>query len=213
MEIIDFLNKEIDNIRVSKIIGICGKKRSGKDTFCKTIKRYNSSFNIVSFAGPLKDGLSVVFDIPRDDFDNQDKKEIEKYNINIDNYINELSDYFQISLKEKGLVAKSIRELMQYIGTEYVQSIDKEFWAKKLISKISPGSHILISDVRFTSEANIIKQNNGIIIRINRIGTNNNDNHLSETGIDEFIPQICLNINDGDFDTMNKLAYIFAHYL
>ena len=39
-------------------------------------------------------------------------------------------------------------------------------------------------NVRFQNEADLDKKHNGLLIKVNRPGQNNNDNHISETGID-----------------------------
>lgn len=210
MEISDFLNKNIDNIRLFTVIGVTGTKGSGKDTFCKLIKQYNNSFEIKSFAGPLKDGLSKIFSIQREYFDDQSMKEVELFKINIDEKLKEIEDYFQIKLDKKELVATTVRQLMQFVGTEYVQSADKEFWAKRLISGIKPGQNTLISDVRFFAENKIISDNGGFLIRINRIGREVKDSHKSETEQFEMTPLVVLNVNDGDFETLKRAARIFA---
>lgn len=68
--------------------------------------------------------------------------------------------------------------LIKGIGT-------KEEWSKEYVAPILP--KWLVTDCRFINEADTFKEHGGLIFRINR-NIESNDNHPSETGLDDYMP-------------------------
>lgn len=166
------------------IIGLIGNKRVGKDT-CADILVNKYDFIKLAFADPIKDVAKVLFDL---DVNNDNKKE-------------EITEY-GISLRE--FYQKFGTELMQKDIYKYFPNMEfkipkKMFWIIKLFNKIESYKkkgyqHFVISDVRFIHEANYIKKNGGILIKISRT-TNQIDNHISEQET-QLIKDIDLLINN-----------------
>ncbi len=156
-----------------ELIGITGKKYHGKDTIGNIFKKYG--YVQLSFAQPLKDACKIIFHF-NDDQLNGDKKEI-------------IDDYWQTTP----------RSILQFVGTELfrdqlhkvIKFIDKDIWVKSLEKQIEllklndKNVKIVVTDVRFNNEIELIKKLNGKIIRVTR---NNNfnyfDSHISENEID-----------------------------
>lgn len=121
-----------------KIIGIVGKKRSGKDTVADYLVQ-NYGYIKLSFASPLKEIIKTLFDFD-DEQINGNEKEI-------------IDDYWNITP----------RRAMEYIGTnvfrknisELIPNIGENFWSDILYNKCKKISEknndvkIVISDVRF----------------------------------------------------------------
>lgn len=144
----------------TKIIGIAGKKKVGKDLVCDYIKELLAPklVNRIAFADALKGevarGCSVtgkeIVDIP---------------------FIEKNKDAF--------------RMILQGWGTDFRRNLcDKNYWILKLKDTIdNTPSHIyavVIPDVRFLNEAYWIKSIGGTVIQVSRrIGLV--DNHISET--------------------------------
>ena len=65
----------------------------------------------------------------------------------------------------------TIREVLQWHGTDYRREQDPDYWVKKMKSTIYQRTcgrpiNIIIDDVRFVNEAEMIKKGGGILIRI-----------------------------------------------
>ena len=160
------------------IIGFAGKARSGKDTAGKyLVDKYQ--FAHYYFAKPLKDAAKIMFHLT-------DK---------------------QVEQKEKPAEpwGKSPRELYQKLGTDVARSIDVNVWVKgaEIFKKENPGRSIVITDVRFSNEAEWIRNQGGIVVYLNSEtrGITNHTAHSSENGLKDSDIDIILQ-NDG---TINEL--------
>lgn len=195
------------------IIGIAGQLNSGKDTVASMINYihqqgvtkasyrdwqmsqsyYDTNFKhkIIHFADPLKDCLSIIYNIPREYFDDRIKKDEEYYLLNERVFINKESfkdKYHEITiedLKEHSLnellydtinnIGIKIRTLMQYYGTEICRNhLDQQIWIKSVMGKAANIADryglCIIPDVRFNNEADSIMNCSlyGGVIKINR---------------------------------------------
>lgn len=152
------------------IIGLLGQKSVGKDTVADYIHtKYD--FTEKKIAGPLKDSIGKLFGFNEDQL-NGDLKE-------------EIDSYWKITP----------RMVLQFFGTEIMQEkindilpVERKFFVKcfdRWYSSQNTQSNIVISDIRFQHEVDYIKENNGIVIKINRDTIKDNfSTHISELGID-----------------------------
>lgn len=209
------------------LIGITGNKGAGKDIAANMLKYiiqassyykkdgidYNVYKNIIintdytpkihHFADPLKDVISILFNINRSDLDDRDKKDVLFYNIknriyrnaseltNDDILINEFkqNDISRpIMVKHYKYINQDnvyirLRALLQFVGTNIFQNVfGKNVWINSIIGNLT-GCDI-IADVRFKTEEMAIVEHGGKIISIiNSTYNNNNDNHQSEKEI------------------------------
>lgn len=213
----------------SFIIGIAGTKNSGKDTIAsminyifavgitkakyqdwiikRTIYDNNYKDRIIHFADPLKDVLSIIYNIPREYFNDRKYKDelwycfetntfvnnitvsTEKYNIITINDLhdnNSLDDELYTYSYINNVI--KLRTLMQYFGTNICRNkLDNDIWIKCAISKIIDKAEVrrlcIVPDVRFANEANALKINvdslYGGVIKVNR-NSNDNSKHSSE---------------------------------
>jgi hypothetical protein len=207
------------------IYAICGKKTHGKDTLAERIKLCDSEFIIEHFADDLKKTCSVIFNIDiKKLYSTKGKEEKFETPIFIDDYLNLLNSYLGIDVKPKGLIANNCRELMQYYGTEYVRSINDNFWIDSLIEKITNSNNkVIISDLRFDKEYAALKNVGAKIIKIERIGnysvidTHCSENELRNIDIDfhlgsvfkgfDYIGFCAKLIANGDFDSLKKYDF------
>jgi hypothetical protein len=140
------------------LIGLIGKKSSGKDTFGEYLIQ-NYSYQKRAFADPLKECCSLLFQIPFEHFNDESLKETMNRKWN-----------------------KTPRQLLQIVGTDLFRNrFDKNFWLLLFENWFlkQENKNIVCTDVRFQNEADLIKKLGGILIRINR-PLLHTDNHESE---------------------------------
>ena len=156
-----------------KIIGICGKKESGKDTVGDYIVSHYTGYEKLSFAGALKQICKILYPFLTD---------------------NQLSDH---KLKEKievdTLQNQSPRMIMQRVGTDLFRThYDKNIWIRILNDSIrrriqeNQSSKFVITDVRFQNELEYILSTfeDVTILNIKRESKSNIvDQHITENGI------------------------------
>lgn len=149
-----------------KLIGITGKARSGKDTVGNILK-YNAGFARVAFADPIKEAVNIMFGLNTFIMEGPEKEQ------DID------------------WLGRSPRFLMQTLGTEWGrQVVDKDLWLKIAMKKINNlldvNRSVVVTDVRFDNEADLIRSKGGTIIHLQRKAADTaivESNHKSESGV------------------------------
>ncbi len=171
------------------IIGIHGFKQSGKDTLAKLFVD-EFSFSRVAFADKVKEALHVIFDVPREKLhgSDEDKNSLSKVRWNHLHGIQPSADSHKEFL--------SIRELMQIFATEMCRQVIPGIWYQYL--PLHEHKHVVVSDLRFTNEAQYLKDNKALLIRVTRTGAGPTA-HSSESGLadDWFDYEL---INDGSLE-------------
>ena len=164
------------------IIGISGYQGTGKDTAGQVlIDKFG--FTKESFAAPIKDIVSKQF--------------------NIDREMLEGLDSFSRKCREDinyGAYGFTPRQLLQKVGSFYTDNISKTFWSdiveKKYLSTF--GMDIVITDVRFPCEIEMIERNGGKVLRITREGFNGSE-HSSERALEGY-PFNTVQLNHGTIE-------------
>jgi len=173
-----------------KIIGLTGLKYSGKDTAADMLY---PAYEKIALASPLKAMLATL---------------LSQTGLNSELIHKHINGF----LKEKPipqLCGRSARFAMQKLGTEYRQMIGEDLWTNILLNKIKmePLKNFVISDVRFQTEVDALRQVEGVIIRINRPMLNfEQDLHRSEQEISELEVDFDIQ-NDGTLDDLRKALY------
>ena len=192
----------------SYIIGIAGELNSGKDTLASMINyivavgatkasfqewitnkiSYDDKFKdrITHFADPMKDCLSIMYNIRRDYFDSRKHKDEfwyvlserrfitedeavhSKYgritNYIIENAVDSLNEAISDYKWNEYIPAIKLRTLMQYFGTEIGRKLlDDSLWIDATMGKAADIAErrriCIIPDVRFKNELDAIKSN------------------------------------------------------
>ncbi len=196
----------------NKIIGILGKKFAGKDVFASYLKEIDPTIQHINFADKLKEVCAEVFNLGIDIFTDPKKKELDlKYTISIDEFLPRLEKelgFKKKSLKPLGKVASTPRELLQYVGTDYVRAYQDDYWTQDHQEKVkSIKGIVVVSDVRFPDEGNSIKDQCGDLVRIIRMSQLMGvDLHKSETSMDHYIADYTVSTYEDDFEPLKKLA-------
>lgn len=180
------------------IIAIHGKAGSGKDTVGKMIQQYEKSFEIRKFADKLKDIICIILNCGREELEDRTFKESKIDWLNL-----------------------SVRELMQFIGTElFREQIHPDIWVKLLMNDyreigkydyskddfVVSYPNWVITDLRFKNVYLYLKNNykNVVFIKINRPGIKSL-NHSSEFDLEgDDITWDYVIENDGTLEELSK---------
>lgn len=205
---------------MSKIIGLYGKKGVGKDTAAEYF--LDNDWAHVKFARPLKDMVCRSFGIPIKYLEQAEYKDkpfptpFTPTGSVLNLLINELGKgKFALHKKVKREAIKEIlnrgfktpREILQAVGTDIARNICSEtYWIDKTEEVIKGwvvrNESVIISDIRFQNEADLIKKYGGEVVEITReCKENSGDNHISEQSSVDFDRKVC---NNGSIEELNE---------
>ena len=157
-----------------KLIGISGKMGTGKTTLAKMLlERLPGRLKRVAFADLLKQEVSEKYGIPLEWCYSEEGK-----SKTVDNGTWE---------------QWTVRELLQWYGTEFRRAEDPDYWVKAMLHELdmleihNGYDGVIIDDVRFPNEADLVKNNDGYLIRIAPyVGWDKPSDHASETALDSY---------------------------
>lgn len=132
-----------NNNKLPRLIGICGKKRSGKDVIANYLCNIHQYTN-KKISTDLKIIVKLIFGFSDSQIESNDKDIIDKY--------------WEVTP----------RHIMQFIGTEVMQyqiqsilpNIGRNFWIQSFIKKnlLYDNQFVVISDLRFIHEYEELKK-------------------------------------------------------
>ena len=158
------------------IIGLCGFQGSGKDTLANILVN-DYGYIRLSFAGILKDVVSILFDWDRDKLEGLTEES---------RLWREAKDEWW---SEKLLRDITPRRMLQEIGTDlFRNNFHCDIWLNCLENKLRKykNKNVVISDCRFKNEIKMIKKYKGFIFQLNRNLPNwYNDYKLGKVKLDE----------------------------
>jgi len=156
------------------IIGLVGRKFSGKDTAFLAIRSIlGDGAQRFSFADPIKEALACMFYVDVELFHDPEKKEV----------------------PQQLLRGKTPRSIMQWFGTDVMRNqFADDFWIERMsrVLKDHSGGIVVITDVRFPNEAETIIKNGGKLLHINaddRLEPMAKDAHESEKLIERIVKE------------------------
>ena len=171
---------------MGKLIGLAGLARSGKSETAKFLK-HKHHFLETSFAAPIRNCVANILGI------NLDTLEATK-------------DTQQAGFDH------TARTMMQTLGTEWGRNmVQEDLWLVSLQNRIkyqrarSGATDIVVSDVRFENEAQMVRDLGGTIWHIRRPEVLMDSTHASERGI-VFYPGDQVLLNDGTIGALYAKA-------
>ena len=216
---------------MSKVVAISGWAKSGKDTSADYL--VNNGYRRVAFADVLKEMVAEQYNIPLQYCNNQDLKEkpLEQYPVMPkDAFSLEIAKllftefrtiegrqanepYIDPSGAFCGLIGRDARQLywtarsLCILEGSIKRAVDSGYWISKVIQKIDlalqEGDNVVISDLRYSSEAGQLRQafNKKLtIVRISRFDfTNSND--ASENDLNDYKFDVIIE-NKGTIDDL-----------
>lgn len=111
----------------------------------------------------------------------------------------------------------TVRRILQWWGTEYRRAQDPDYWTKAWESKVSSYDlervTILVDDVRFVNEVEVIGALGGKFVRIDRPGFAAGGDHASETSLDGFTGWDLVIVNDGSLEEFKQKVALIPEQL
>jgi len=154
------------------IIGLSGYAGSGKDTAGEILVKHHG-FTRVAFADRLKElALRINPDV---------------------------AQAVAASGWETAKREEYVRRFLQDLGTQARQVLFADVWIRALFENLEPNKHYVITDVRFTNEADTVRKSGGLVVRISRPNVGPVNEHISETHMDDYDFDAHL-MNDGSID-------------
>ncbi len=168
------------------IIGFAGRMRSGKTELSRICTQYG--YIRLSFAIPLKELCAKLLGIATDELNT-----LKNNKTPIDFVIDEgtctlLSEETNIPLgitREtcEGHQINDVRDLLQFIGTDYIRKHNTNWHVNRLRERINPNENYVFDDVRFPNEKKMIEELGGDCWFVTRTTLDNISSHPSETSI------------------------------
>jgi hypothetical protein len=159
------------------LIGLVGKAQSGKSIAAKYLVE-KYNFKKVAFTDPLKEMLLRAGMCSREEL--YDKK------------------------------TDQSRYLMQKIGTDiFRKQVDWNFWTKRMKKRLCyfRNFDIVIDDIRFHNEADLIRELDGIVVKIereNHVADSKADLHESEKLLESIYADQYISAKSGDIEGLLK---------
>lgn len=194
------------------LYGIAGQKRHGKDTFARLVQEANPEFQITHFAKSLKRMANSIFGLTDAQMNDDRIKEARlERPIYMDDHVEAIRLATGLNIQPHGKVAHTPRECMQYFGTDFVRSVQDNYWIQQVRDEISDGRQYLIPDTRFLNEGAAIHGEGGRIVMVVRIDAEpSKDQHASETEMLKLQPDLVVGARTGDLSLPRRVAQCIA---
>lgn len=170
------------------LIGLCGAAGAGKNTVADIL-----GWRQTSFAAPLYRMLAAMTGMTVRQLQDRDAKE-----------------------RTIAWLGKSPRELLQSLGTEWGrQTVADDVWIRATLREVrgwlQADEHVVITDVRFTNEAEAIRAAGGRVFRVVRPGVAclapEAAAHASERGIPDHLVDAEI-VNQGGLDELRHQVMV-----
>lgn len=201
--------------RPKEIYGITGAKGHGKDTLARLIigsGTQGAGFAVTHFAAALKKLCMDVFGLT--DYDVNDpvgKEKPLRSPIVLDDSLAALRRITGLPIRAHNKIAKTPRELLQLIGSEYIRSERGTYWLDQLTPLLEAKRRVLVPDARFPNEAAFIRQHGGRVIRVIRIDAEaSGDGHMSETEGLKIEADLTLGVRTGGLSLVERVAHLLS---
>jgi hypothetical protein len=159
------------------LIGLVGKKGSGKDTLKDYITKNNNNLVSYAFADPLKEICGILFQLNHEQlYGHQNIKEKKIDELNVSPRI--LLQRIGTNLFRKQLL-NVLPEMKDVLKDDSIWIFAFKRWYQNNKHK-----DVIVSDVRFENEAECIRDMGGILIYIDRY-LETDDEHESEKNIEK----------------------------
>ncbi len=179
------------------LIAITGEIGSGKSTLANILINEHK-FTEETFAKPLKQFASLLGFAEHQIYGTQEQKL-------------EINDYWNVSGRE--FLQKFGSEICRDELSKVIPNMNmngRSLWCRVMEKKILENKNLVVSDLRFEDEYDLIKAYKGIVIKIVRNDNLHNKNgshnkHISETQMSKIIPDFTIENNTSIEDLKDKI--------
>lgn len=196
-------------------VGIGGKKRHGKDTFAGFVK--DALLPAPLCVSTLKRGFADALREEVAVFLCRELAGVPKWSRDPCRRIQQIMRTLTSDRPEE---KDPFRLLMQWWGVEFRRSLfGEDYWIKELerfaeswLAIVPPQEKlvILVPDVRMPNEIDFIRNQGGVLVRVNRTNMADTDSHSTETALDQFDGWDVQVKNDGTLDDLQNKAAAFV---
>jgi hypothetical protein len=164
---------------MNKLIALTGTAFSGKSTIAKELTRYG--YTRKKMSQTLKNML-----------------------LQIPGVTEEMTEGSLKEVPQEVLGGKTPRYAMQSLGTEWGRdTIFRRIWLESWKRSIEGISKVVVEDLRFPNEAELIRELGGEIWRVTRLTSSIGD-HKSEVEMRQINPDVVIK-NDGDLNSLHHM--------
>lgn len=187
------------------VIGLTGYAGAGKDTVASLLQTHCGAY-VTAFADPLRGEICDAFCLEQAFLMRRETKEHPMSALALARCMDgAFVDRVQVAHMRAGLpldmaAPRSPRQIMQWWGTEYRRANDVGYWTSRTrnhIRWLMSGLHarlVVVSDVRYANEAELIRQFGGQLWRVKRPGCEPaGQQHSSAVDGSEFSPDAVIN--------------------
>lgn len=217
------------------LIGLIGKKRSGKDTFAAALVERHG-FERVAFADPLKATMLDLDPFVRVEADETGPLAPEITALHWEFPLQPRLAYLVERVGwERAKEVREVRRLLQAHGVAIREHVGADIWVEAAMRRVADvqgpwhlggtyldgeegpvesleGMPVVVTDVRFPNEADAIEAAGGVLVRIIRPGLTDADQHVSETALD-YRPVSWTVWNTGDVADLHRHASVTVDLL
>jgi hypothetical protein len=204
------------------IIAISGKAGAGKTFLANAIMHvglreglFDGTESMLNFADPLKKDIAEGLDIdPKLMYGSQE----DKMTLTLYKWSNmpgvlvlpeewKDSQYFNSLPGVKVMYGDqnmTIRDIMEYYGTDIMRRINNDVWVNKFIKNAQRYRYVIAPDLRFKNEFEAVQKNGGFTIRL--AGGDTKNTHISNTDLDGVLFDYAVKYKE----RTEEAAYVFA---
>lgn len=206
------------------VIGLAGPAGSGKDTVAELLATHRNA-HALAFADALRTEVVEAFCITHSMLTQRETKEHPMSALALSRCLDHAFVYRLGAhhFSPQGLpgvqgdtldidAPRSPRQIMQWWGTEYRRAMQRDYWTSKAVQhvqwlhKARAARLVVITDVRFADEAELVRRLGGQIWQIKRPGCDvATDAHTSEVTGEAFAPDVVIN-NSYDIAHLQQLV-------
>lgn len=188
----------------SRIIGVLGRKRHGKDTFAARLCN-DHGFTRLAFADKLREAAyqaDPLIAVEQDEY-----ALLDGWCLPYDRpYVTRLQHLVQAVGWERAKEIREVRRTLQHIGVG-VRELDPDFWVRIVMTEAATiNGPVVITDVRFPNEVAAVVTNAGTTVRVvNPRLPRPDEEHISERALDFYAPRFTVP-NVGTIEDLHRHA-------